>query len=168
MQKIMTHLWFDTQAEEAARFYTSIFADSRIVEVVDLGKAAPDPDVSVQTVTFELAGQRYIALNAGPEFTFSEAISLYVDCADQEEVDYYWARLLEGGGVESQCGWLKDRYGLSWQIVPRRLSELMQDPDPARAKRAMEAMFTMRKIEVPVLEAAADGTAESGRADALG
>lgn len=156
MQKIMTHLWFDNQAEEAARFYTSIFDNSRIVEVADLGKAAPDAEVSVSTVTFELAGQRYIALNAGPEFTFTEAISLYVDCADQVEVDYYWSRLLEGGGEEVQCGWLKDRYGLSWQVVPRKLPELMQDPDPARARRVAEAMFGMRKLDIKQLVDAAD------------
>lgn len=157
MQKIMTHLWFDDQAEEAARFYTSIFADSRIVDVTDYGRKAPGTDVTVLTVTFELAGQRYIALNAGPAFTFTEAVSLYVDCADQEEVDYYWARLLEGGGEEVQCGWLKDRYGLSWQVVPRKFTELMADPDPERAGRAFEAMMGMVKLDVAKLVAAADG-----------
>ncbi|MDT0303073.1 VOC family protein [Streptomonospora wellingtoniae] len=157
MQKIMTHLWFDTQAEEAARFYTSVFDDSRIVEIDDFGKIAPDSDATVKTVAFDLAGQRFLALDAGPVFTFNEAVSLYVDCADQEEVDYYWSRLLEGGGQESQCGWLKDRYGLSWQIVPRALTELTRDPDPARAGRAVEAMLGMRKIDVAALVAAADG-----------
>ncbi|MUL43810.1 VOC family protein [Streptomonospora sp. PA3] len=155
----MTHLWFDNQAEEAAKFYTSIFDGSRIVEIVDFGQTAPDSDVTVKTVTFELAGQRYIALDAGPAFTFNEAVSLYIDCADQAEVDYYWSRLLEGGGEEVQCGWLKDRYGLSWQVVPRRLTELTSDPDPERAQRAMQAMFGMRKIDIAAVEAAADGAA---------
>ncbi|MFD0774365.1 VOC family protein [Streptomonospora algeriensis] len=156
MQKITPHLWFDNQAEAAARFYTSIFADSRIVEITDYGRKAPGSDVTVLTVEFELAGQRYLALNAGPAFTFTPAISLYVDCVDQEEVDYYWARLLEGGGEEAQCGWLTDRYGLSWQVVPRALPELLTDPDPARADRANEAMMGMRKIEIAQVVAAAD------------
>ncbi|GAA4913310.1 VOC family protein [Streptomonospora salina] len=159
MQKIMTHLWFDDQAEEAARFYTSIFGDSRIVEVTDYGRTAPGTAVTILAVTFELAGQRYIALNAGPAFTFNEAVSLYVDCADQEEVDYYWSRLLEGGGEAVQCGWLKDRYGLSWQVVPRTLTDLMADPDPERAGRAFEAMMGMVKLDAAELQAAADGTA---------
>ncbi|MFI6740233.1 VOC family protein [Nonomuraea sp. NPDC050451] len=150
MQKITTFLWFDDQAEQAAEFYTSLFKDSRVLEVT------PGPAGSAMVVTFELAGQRFIALNGGPEFTFTEAVSLYVDCDSQEEVDELWAKLTEGG-EESQCGWLKDRYGLSWQIIPRRLQELIGDPDPERAQRAMKAMLGMRKIDVQGLEDAANG-----------
>ncbi|MFF4620302.1 VOC family protein [Nonomuraea jabiensis] len=150
MQKITTFLWFDDQAEEAAGFYTSLFKDSRVLEVT------PGPAGAAMVVTFELAGQRFIALNGGPEFKFTEAISLYVDCDSQEEVDELWARLTEGG-EESQCGWLKDRYGLSWQIIPRRLQELIGDPDPERAQRAVKAMLGMGKIDVQGLEDAANG-----------
>ena len=150
MQKITTFLWFDDQAEEAAGFYTSLFKDSRVLEVT------PGPTGAAMVVTFELAGQRFIALNGGPEFTFTEAISLYVDCDSQEEVDELWAKLTEGG-EESQCGWLKDRYGLSWQIIPRRLQELIGDPDPERAQRAVKAMLGMGKIDVQGLEDAANG-----------
>ncbi|MBE1589283.1 VOC family protein [Nonomuraea angiospora] len=150
MQKITTFLWFDDQAEEAAGFYTSLFKDSRVLEVT------PGPTGAAMVVTFELAGQRFIALNGGPEFKFTEAISLYVDCDSQEEVDELWAKLTEGG-EESQCGWLKDRYGLSWQIIPRRLQELIGDPDPERAQRAVKAMLGMGKIDVQGLEDAADG-----------
>ncbi|MDX3107560.1 VOC family protein [Nonomuraea angiospora] len=150
MQKITTFLWFDDQAEEAAGFYTSLFKDSRVLEVT------PGPTGAAMVVTFELAGQRFIALNGGPEFKFTEAISLYVDCDSQEEVDELWAKLTEGG-EESQCGWLKDRYGLSWQIIPRRLQELIGDPDPERAQRAVKAMLGMGKIDIQGLEDAADG-----------
>ncbi|MGW0198850.1 VOC family protein [Nonomuraea sp. NPDC003201] len=150
MQKITTFLWFHDQAEEAAGFYTSLFKDSRVLEVT------PGPTGSAMVVTFELAGQRFIALNGGPEFTFTEAVSLYVDCDSQEEVDELWARLTEGG-EESQCGWLKDKYGLSWQIIPRRLQELIGDPDPERAQRAVKAMMGMGKIDVQGLEDAANG-----------
>ncbi|HEX5569455.1 MAG TPA: VOC family protein [Streptomyces sp.] len=146
-QKITTCLWFDYQAEEAARHYTSVFGDSRIVEVRRYGQAGPGKAGTVMTVTFELAGQRFLALNGGPQFPFTEAISLSVDCATQEEVDELWARLGEGG-EEGPCGWLKDRYGLSWQIVPRKLEELLGDPDPAVSERAMKAMLGMRKIDV--------------------
>ncbi|MEU6713658.1 VOC family protein [Nonomuraea sp. NPDC046802] len=156
MQKITTYLWFDNQAEEAAEFYISLFEDSRILDVQRYGEAGPGPAGTAMVVTFELAGQRYCALNGGPVFTFTEAISLYVDCASQEEVDELWAKLTDGG-EESQCGWLKDRYGLSWQIVPKQLRELMGDPDPARAGRAMKAMLGMRKIEIQGLVDAADG-----------
>ncbi|MFC4014019.1 VOC family protein [Nonomuraea purpurea] len=156
MQKITTYLWFDNQAEEAAEFYTSLFEDSRILDVQRYGEAGPGPAGTAMVVTFELAGQRYCALNGGPAFTFTEAISLYVDCASQEEVDELWAKLTDGG-EESQCGWLKDRYGLSWQIIPKQLRELMSDPDPARAGRAMKAMLGMRKIEIQGLVDAADG-----------
>ncbi|MFC6600053.1 VOC family protein [Kitasatospora paranensis] len=160
-QKITTFLWFDHQAEEATRFYTSLFADSRIVGVQRYGESGPGEAGSVMTVVFELAGQEYVALNGGPLFPFTEAISLQVNCEDQAEVDRLWAALTEGG-QESDCGWLKDRYGLSWQITPRRLMELIGDPDPARAQRAMGAMLRMRKIDIQALEdavAGGDGTA---------
>ncbi|GAA3248731.1 VOC family protein [Nonomuraea helvata] len=156
MQKITTYLWFDNQAEEAATFYTSLFKDSRVLDVHRYGDAGPGPAGTAMIVTFELAGQRFIALNGGPQFTFTEAVSLYVDCDSQEEVDELWARFTEGG-EESQCGWLKDKYGLSWQIIPRRLQELLSDPDPARAQRAMKAMLGMQKIDLLALETAADG-----------
>src|SRR4051794_26808412 len=157
MQKITTFLWFDNQAEEAAALYTSLFPNSRITDVSRYGDAGPGAPGSVMTVTFELAGQQFTALNGGPRFPFTEAISLSVDCASQEEVDELWDKLTADGGEESQCGWLKDRYGLSWQIVPRRLSELLTDPDPARANRAMQAMLGMRKLDVKALEDAANG-----------
>ncbi|YCK36021.1 VOC family protein [Actinomadura sp. ATCC 39365] len=156
MQKITTYLWFDNQAEEAAEFYTSIFADSRILDVQRYPEGGPGPAGQAMMVSFELAGQRFLALNGGPQFTFTEAISLYVDCASQEEVDDLWAKLTDGG-EESQCGWLKDRYGLSWQIVPRALPELMSVPDPAAAQRVMQAMLGMRKIEIKGPEDAAKG-----------
>ena len=156
MQKITTFLWFDNQAEAAATFYTSIFDNSRIVSVQRYGETGPGPAGSVMTVSFELAGQQFIALNGGPEFKFTEAVSLYVDCADQEEVDELWAKLTDGG-EESQCGWLKDRYGLSWQIIPTALPELMNDPDPQRAGRVVQAMLGMQKIDIQGLRAAAAG-----------
>lgn len=156
MQKITTCLWFDDQAEQAANFYTSLFGNSRIVEVQYYNEAMPDRAGQVMLVVFELAGQRFMALNGGPEFTFTEAVSLHVDCADQREVDELWAKLTDGG-QESQCGWLKDRFGLSWQIIPRRLTELLNDPDPDRAVRATRAMLGMRKIDVQgLLEAVGD------------
>ncbi|MDQ3980342.1 MAG: VOC family protein [Actinomycetota bacterium] len=154
MPKITPCLWFDTQAEEAANFYTSVFKNSKILEVSRYGEGAPRPAGMVMTVSFELDGQRFTALNGGPEFTFSEAVSFQVNCETQEEVDEYWTKLTEGG-EESQCGWLKDRYGLSWQIIPNRLMELLNDPDPARCQRVMQAMLQMRKIDVPTLEQAA-------------
>jgi predicted 3-demethylubiquinone-9 3-methyltransferase (glyoxalase superfamily) len=156
-QKITTFLWFDANAEEAARFYTSVFEGSRIVTTARYGEAGPGPKGSVMTVKFELAGQEFLALNGGPHFRFTEAVSLFVDCATQREVDETWSRLLAGGGQESQCGWLKDRFGLSWQVVPTRLPELLADPDPQKAKRVMEAMMTMRKIDIGRLEQAAAG-----------
>ena len=156
MQKITTFLWFDDQAEEAANFYTSIFKNSRILEVSRYGDGAPFPAGTALTVRYQLAGQEFIALNAGPQFTFNEAISLYVDCADQAEVDYFWDRLVEGG-EPSQCGWLKDRYGLSWQIIPRELPKLLGDPDPEKAQRATQAMFTMTRIDVDALRKAHAG-----------
>ncbi|KAK1184788.1 VOC family protein [Streptomyces sp. NBS 14/10] len=147
MQKITTFLWFDDQAEEAARHYTSIFDDSQVVDIQRYGEAGPGEPGSVMTVTFELAGQRFIALNGGPHFTFTEAISLSVDCATQDEVDELWARLGDGG-EEGPCGWLKDKYGLSWQIVPSKLTELMSDPDPAKSARVTKAMLGMKKIDI--------------------
>ena len=156
MQKITTFLWFDDQAEEAATFYTSIFKDSRILEISRYGEGAPFPAGTALTVRYQLDGQEFIALNAGPQFKFNEAISLYVDCADQAEVDYYWDSLVDGG-EPSQCGWLKDRYGLSWQIIPRELQRLLSDPDPAKAQRATAAMFTMTKIDLEALRKAHGG-----------
>jgi predicted 3-demethylubiquinone-9 3-methyltransferase (glyoxalase superfamily) len=157
MQKITPFLWFDTQAEEAARFYASIFPDSRILNTARYGDAGPGPKGSVMTVEFQLDGQRMIALNGGPVFRFTEAISLVVDCKDQKEVDHYWSRLLQGG-QESMCGWLKDRYGLSWQVTPSILGELLSSPDAKKAKRVMEAMLKMKKIDIAALEAAAQQT----------
>ncbi|WP_059007704.1 VOC family protein [Streptomyces specialis] len=157
-QKITTFLWFDNQAEEAVSLYTSVFAGSRVLDIQRYGETGPGPEGSVMTITFELAGQQFIALNGGPEFTFTEAISLSVDCADQEEVDRLSERLTEGGGEQGPCGWLKDRFGLSWQIVPRVLHELIADPDRAKANRVMGAMLGMKKIEIQgLLDAAAAG-----------
>jgi predicted 3-demethylubiquinone-9 3-methyltransferase (glyoxalase superfamily) len=156
MQKITPCLWFDTEGEEAAQFYTSVFPNSRIVEVTRYGSAGPRPEGSVMTVSFELDGQRFIALNGGPDFTFNEAISLEVDCDSQDEVDGYWNALTEGG-EEGPCGWLKDRYGVSWQIVPKVLTELISDPDQEKGQRVMAAMLQMRKIEIAELEKAAAG-----------
>ena len=155
-QKITTFLWFDGNAEEAASHYTSIFQNSRILNVARYGEAGPGPKGSAMTVTFELEGQEFIALNGGPQFKFTEAISLLVNCETQKEVDELWSRLT-AGGEESQCGWLKDKFGLSWQIVPKTLFQLLQDPDPQKSKRVMEAMLRMRKIDVGVLEKAAAG-----------
>ncbi|MDF6019330.1 VOC family protein [Streptomyces sp. JH34] len=151
MQKIRPCLWFDGQAQEAAEFYVSVFGgDSRVVEVTRTTEAAPGQTGTVLTVDFVLASQEYLGLNGGPQFHFSEAVSLSVDCVDQEEVDRLWAKLTEGG-EESMCGWLKDRYGLSWQIVPRALPELLSGPDRARADRAMKVMMGMRKLDVQAL-----------------
>jgi predicted 3-demethylubiquinone-9 3-methyltransferase (glyoxalase superfamily) len=152
-QKITPNLWFDTEAEEAASFYTSIFDTSRIVKVMRYGEAGPRPAGMVMTVTFELEGQEFTALNGGPEFKFNEAISLLVNCESQEEVDELWKRLSEGG-EEGPCGWLKDRFGVSWQIIPTILDEMLQDDDPARADRVMEAMLQMGKIDIAGLERA--------------
>ena len=152
MQKIVPFLWFDTQAEEAAEFYTSIFPDSKITNVARYGDAGPGPKGSAMTVAFELNGQEFVALNGGPQYQFSEAISMYVSCDSQEEVDDYWAKLTEGG-EEGPCAWLKDRYGVSWQIVPTRLTELLGDPDPEVSQRAMKNMMTMSKIDIAGLSA---------------
>lgn len=150
MQKITPCLWFDTQGEDAAKFYTTVFRNSRILDVARYGSAGPGPEGSVMTVTFELDGQRFVALNASAEFTFNEAISFQVSCQTQEEVDYFWNRLSEGG-QEGPCGWLKDRYGVSWQIVPTTLIELVSDPDPGRSQAAMKAMLGMHKIDIDAL-----------------
>ena len=156
MNKITPCLWFDTEAEEAARFYTSIFENSRILEIIRYGEAGPRPAGAVMTVSFELDGQEFVALNGGPKFAFTEAISFQVSCSSQEEVDHFWRRLSEGG-EEGSCAWLKDRYGVSWQIIPTRLPELLNDPDPERAQRAVGAMLEMSKIDIATLERAAAG-----------
>ncbi|MGW3688835.1 VOC family protein [Streptomyces sp. NPDC005125] len=151
MQKIKTFLWFDNQAEEAANHYVSIFGgDSKVLSVTHYTEASPGEPGAVMTIEFRLAGQEYIALNGGPQFPFTEAISLSVDCESQTEVDELWAKLTDGG-EESQCGWLKDKYGLSWQIVPRGLSEALSDPDRAKADRAMKAMLGMKKLDIEAL-----------------
>jgi predicted 3-demethylubiquinone-9 3-methyltransferase (glyoxalase superfamily) len=155
MPKITPCLWFDTQGEEAAEFYTSIFPNSRIVDVARYGEAGPREAGTVMVVKFELDGQEFVALNGGPEFTFDEAISFQIDCADQEEVDRY-SEALTDGGEQGPCGWVKDRFGLSWQVVPARLIELIADPDAARGQRTMAAMLEMRKIDIAAVEAAAD------------
>jgi predicted 3-demethylubiquinone-9 3-methyltransferase (glyoxalase superfamily) len=154
MHEITPCLWFDTDGEEAANFYTSVFPNSRIVDVARYGEAGPRPEGTVMTVSFELDGQKYLALNGGPEFTFDEAISFQVSCKNQDEVDAFWSKLSEGG-EEGPCGWLKDRYGLSWQIVPTVLPELLSDPDPEKSQRVMRAMLKMKKIEIDALERAA-------------
>ena len=161
-QRITPFLWFDTQAEEAAGFYTSIFENSKILTTAryseEASRAAGRPAGSVMVVDFELDGQHFTALNGGPHFKFNEAISLVVHCRSQEEVDHYWNRLGDGGDERArQCGWLKDRFGLSWQIVPDRLTELLNDRDPAKGKRVMAAMLKMQKIDIPELERAAKG-----------
>ena len=157
MQKITTFLTYDGRAEEAVAFYTSIFPYSRIVSERRYGPAGPGPEGSLMTATFELAGQTFMALNGGPSFGFAQGISLFVDCEDQAEVDRLWAALTADGGEPGPCGWLTDRFGVSWQIIPRALGELLGDPDPERAGRAMSAMLEMSKIEVDGLRRAADG-----------
>jgi len=153
VQKITTCLWFDNNAEEAVNFYTSIFKNSKVLEVARYGEAGPGPAGSVVTMRFQLDGVELMALNGGPQFKFSEAISLSVDCASQAEVDALWEKLSEGGS-EDQCGWLKDKFGLSWQIVPRVLPELLADPNPEKSKRVMEAMLKMKKIDIARLKQA--------------
>ncbi len=155
-QKIVTNLWFDNQAEEAAEFYTALFKNSRIVGKTHYPEGS-GPAGQVMTVEWELDGQRFVGINGGPQFKFSEAISLSISCEDQDEVDYYWEKLIESGGVESMCGWLKDRFGLSWQVVPEGTEELFSDADPKRAQRAFEAMQEMRKLDIAALRSAADG-----------
>jgi predicted 3-demethylubiquinone-9 3-methyltransferase (glyoxalase superfamily) len=157
MTAINPCLWFDDNLEEAMAFYTSVFPNSRIGNVTRYGDAGPGQAGSVMAADFELDGLTFRAINGGPQFQFSEAISFSVDCADQAEVDRYWAALTADGGEESMCGWLRDKFGLSWQIVPTRLYELVSDPDPARAQAATAAMLRMRKIVIADLEAAASG-----------
>jgi predicted 3-demethylubiquinone-9 3-methyltransferase (glyoxalase superfamily) len=154
MREITPCLWFDTEGEEAATFYTSLFPNSKIVDVARYGSAGPRPEGTVMTVSFELDGQKFVALNGGPDFTFSEAISFQVSCENQEEVDSYWNALAEGG-EEGPCGWVKDRFGLSWQIIPTALPELLSDPNPEKSQRVMAAMLQMKKIEIDALEQAA-------------
>ena len=154
MNGITPCLWFDTEGEEAARFYTSVFPNSKILDVARYGSAGPRPEGTVMTVTFELDGLEFVALNGGPQFTFSEAISFQVMCESQDEVDTYWSKLSEAG-EQGPCGWLKDKFGLSWQIVPTRLPELLQDPDREKSQRVMAAMLEMGKIDVEALERAA-------------
>ena len=157
MQKITPFLWFDDRAEEAATFYTSIFRNSKIVNIARYGDAGAEvsgrPKGTVMTVEFQLEGQEFVALNGGPQFKFTEAISFVVNCQTQEEVDEYWKKLSDGGR-EVQCGWLKDKYGLSWQIVPTILNEMLNDPDPKKAERVMKAMLQMKKIDIKALKQA--------------
>ncbi|MFV0137680.1 VOC family protein [Streptomyces sp. HMX87] len=152
-----TCLWFDDQAEEAAHFYVSVFKNSSVGGVTRYPEGAMRPAGTVLTVDFTANGQRFVALNGGPQFTFNEAISFQIPCDSQEEVDHYWAKLLEGGGEEGPCGWLKDRYGVSWQVVPRRLNEMFADPDPVKAANVNKAMMTMRKLDIAALEKAHAG-----------
>ena len=152
-QRITPMLWYENQAEEAANFYVSIFKNSRVTSISRYGDTGPGPKGSVMVAEFELDGQKFTALNGGPQFKFTEAISLVVNCESQEEVDYFWEKLSGSGGQEVVCGWLKDKYGLSWQVVPVRLFELISDP--AKSDRVMQAVMEMRKLEIPKLEAAA-------------
>lgn len=153
MQKITPYLWFDDQAEEAVNFYTSIFKNSKILNVSRYPEGAPGPAGKVMTATFELDGQEFMALNGGPQYKFTEAISFLVNCKTQKEVDELWEKLSDGG-EEGPCGWLKDKFGVSWQIIPTALGEMLSDPNPSKAQRVMEAMLKMKKIEIPVLQQA--------------
>jgi predicted 3-demethylubiquinone-9 3-methyltransferase (glyoxalase superfamily) len=155
MQKISPFLWFDGNAEEAADFYVSLFKGSKILNIARYGEAGPGPAGAVMVVNFQIEGQDFIALNGGPLFKFTEAISFVINCQTQEEVDHYWNRLTAGGGQESQCGWLKDKYGLSWQVTPTILGELLADKDQKKAQRVMQAMLQMKKIDIAALQRAA-------------
>jgi len=155
IQKITPFLWFDNQAEEAMNFYVSIFKDSKVLSISRYGEGAPVPAGTVMTASFLIEGQQFTALNGGPLFSFTEAISFVIHCQTQEEVDHYWEKLTEGG-EEVQCGWLKDKFGVSWQVVPEVLGRLLNNPDPNKAQRAMQAMFTMKKIDIRQLQEAAD------------
>ena len=155
-QAITPSLWFDGNAEEAANFYCSVFPDSRILDVSRYTEAGPNEPGTVMTVEWELRGQRFVAINGGPEFTFDEAVSFQISCETQEEVDHYWERLTDGG-EEGPCGWCKDRFGVSWQVIPKGLGELFGGPDRERARRATEAMFAMKKLDIAKLREAADG-----------
>ncbi len=157
MPKITPNLWFDKKGKKSAEFYVSIFPNSAITNVSYYTEAGPGEPGSVLTVDFVLDGNEFTAINGGPEFTFDEAVSMLIHCKDQDEVDYYWDKLLEGGGQESVCGWLKDKFGFSWQVVPDELEQLITDSDPERASRAMKAMLGMKKLDIAQLRAAADG-----------
>jgi predicted 3-demethylubiquinone-9 3-methyltransferase (glyoxalase superfamily) len=156
MQKITPFLWFNNQAEEAANFYVSIFKNAKINHIARYGDAGPGPKGSVMVVSFQLEGQQFTALNGGPQFKFTEAVSFVVDCKSQEEVDHFWGKLSAGGETQ-QCGWLKDKYGLSWQIIPAVLMQLVSDPDPEKSNRVMRAMMQMTKIDIAKLQQAAAG-----------
>ena len=158
MQKITPFLWFNANAEEAMNFYVSVFKNAKVGRVSRFGEAGPGPKGSVMSATFELEGQEFFVLNGGPQFPFTEAVSFYVRCETQTEVDYYWEKLISGGGKPSRCGWLKDRFGLSWQVIPNRLGELLGDKDPQRAGRALQAMLQMDKIDIAGLERATQGS----------
>lgn len=153
-QKITPMLWYDGQAEEAANFYCSVFKNSRVTKVSRYGESGPGAKGSVMVAEFEIAGQKFTALNGGPQFKFNESVSFVIWCESQDEVDYYWEKLTADGGQESMCGWLKDKYGLSWQVTPIQLFELVQNEDPAKSQRAMQAMMQMRKIDIGKLEEA--------------
>jgi predicted 3-demethylubiquinone-9 3-methyltransferase (glyoxalase superfamily) len=160
--KIVPNLWFDTQAEEAARFYTSIFPNSSLGRITRYGKAGHDihgmEEGTVMTVEFSLDGQEFLALNGGPVFTFNEAISFIINCSTQEEADYFWDKLSQGGDLSAQqCGWLKDKFGVSWQVIPIEFSEMMDDPDPEKSERMMDAMMQMKKLDISVLKKARNG-----------
>lgn len=157
MQKITPFLWFDGKAEAAAAFYISVFKNAKIVEIRRFGDAGPAPKGSVMTVTFEIEGQQFVALNGGPQYKFTPATSWLVSCETQAEVDALWAKLTADGGAPVRCGWLTDKYGVSWQIVPKILGELLQDPDPARSSRVMAAMLGMIKLDIAALQRAYDG-----------
>jgi len=167
MQKITPNLWFDEQGEEAANYYVSVFSarpgapdrpESRILNISHYGEAGPRPAGMVLTVDFQLEGQRFTAINGGPEFSFTEAVSFLVTCETQEEVDYFWETLSSNGGQEGRCGWLKDRYGLSWQIVPAGMEEMLTDPDQEKSQRAMKAMLGMKKLDLAELRRAFEGS----------
>jgi predicted 3-demethylubiquinone-9 3-methyltransferase (glyoxalase superfamily) len=155
MQKINPFLWFNDQAEDAAKFYVSLFKNSKVLNVARYGEAGPGPKGTAMSVTFELAGQKFMALNGGPHFKFSEAISFFINCENQQEVDELWEKL-SAGGEKSRCGWLKDKYGLSWQVIPTALGEMLQDKDPKKSQRVMQAMLQMDKIDIARLKQAYD------------
>ena len=155
MPRITPNLWFDTEARDAAEFYCSVFPDSKVTNVTHYGEAGPREAGMVLTVDFVLDGQEFTAINGGPEFIFDEAVSFLINCTDQDEVDYYWDKLTQGG-QEVQCGWLKDKFGLAWQVVPEGMLELLNDPDKARSDRAMRAMLGMKKLDLAALQGAAD------------
>jgi len=155
-QKITPFLWYDNQAEEAANFYVSIFKNSRILGVTRYGKSGPGPEGTVLTAAFKLEGQKFTALNGGPRFTFNESVSFVVNCETQEEIDYFWEKLSSDGGQESQCGWLKDKFGLSWQVVPTILPELITSKDAKKSERVMQALMQMKKLDLAKLKQAGE------------